>query len=650
MATSSNLSRVTFFYETLFSLPKHCKRKYVCQNVRNFSSIRYTLPYQAGISIQECYVKSNSKCSVLFQPYLIQRWYSTQIQDDTSLPIFLKAEKHLSNTAVVDTEGSLSYADILHHSMCLAVNIVETYGAKDMKINGERIGLLTDNNATYVIGLYASWICNGIAVPLCFSHPVSEWEYFLKNSECSLLLVSDTFAEKISPLANQLGIKFLVLSRKNLTRDYEKNRWFQPDQASNPKKVKRMYETRKQRWFDRSEELVMKKPALIIYTSGTTGRPKGVNLTHGNLSACVSGLIKSWGWTSKDTILHILPLNHLHGIANVLLTPLACGATCVIEPKFDAGRVWHMLTSPSISHVDKHINLFMAVPTIYAKLLEYYENHLVKPRVSINSDFILTTLSNKIRLMVSGSSSLPQPISDKWEKVTGHRLLERYGMSEVCMALSCPLSGPRIPGSVGTPLPNVEVRIVKPNVYSSTGYDIIVQGNSQHSIVHQENEPGDLHVRGPSVCLGYWKNPEATTEAFTKDGWFKTGDTAKYLNGVYYIVGRTSVDVIKSGGYKISALEIERHLLAHPDVAECAVVGLPDLTWGQKVAAILVSKPGRKTLDLPTVRQWVSFYLPPYQLPSVVKWIESIPRNSLGKVNKKELVNLVFPELANKKW
>ncbi|KAH9507696.1 Acyl-CoA synthetase member 3, mitochondrial, partial [Bulinus truncatus] len=293
--------------------------------------------------------------------------------------------------------------------------------------------------------------------------------------------------------------------------------------------------------------------------------------------------------------------------------------------------VWHILTAPSLPHTEKHINLFMAVPTIYAKLIEYYENKLIKSRVSITSEFIYATLSNKIRIMVSGSSALPQPISDQWEKITGHRLLERYGMSEIGMALSCPLNGTRVTGSVGNPMPNIKVRIVKPNVYSPSGYDILVEGNSHHTIVHKENEPGDLQVQGPSVFLEYWKKPVETAEAFTKDGWFKTGDTVKYHQSVYYIVGRTSVDVIKSGGYKISALEIERHLLAHPEIKDCAVVGLPDLTWGQKVAAILVSKSGRESLDLASLKQWASSYLPPYQLPTVIKWIESIPKNTLGK-------------------
>ncbi|CAG5125639.1 unnamed protein product [Candidula unifasciata] len=570
---------------------------------------------------------------------------------DLSQPIFLSSEKHLNNTAIVDTQGSFSYADILHHSMCLAVEILGLHGAvQEMKLNGERIALLTDRDVTYVIGQYATWICNGISVPLCESHPPSEWEYFLKDAECSLLLVADTLAEKIILVAQAAGIKVKVISRKDFGT-YEKNRWFQADHATNPRQVRKVFQERKQRWFDRMEEFVMKKSALIVYTSGTTGRPKGVVLTHGNLSAMVSGMIKNWEWTSNDAILHILPLHHVHGIANVLLTPLACGAACIMEPKFDAHRVWSLLTSPAVEHFDRSINLFMAVPTIYAKLIQYYDEHIVKSKAAIVSEFVRQTTSSKIRLMVSGSAALPQPIHERWAEITGHVLLERYGMTETGMILSNPLHGTRVPGAVGTPMPNVEVRISKPNIYSPLGYDIIAEGNSRHTVVTQglEDDQGELLVRGPSVFKEYWKKPEATEESFTKDGWFKTGDTAKFSNGVYSIVGRTSVDVIKSGGYKISALHVEQKLLSHPEIVDVAVVGLADVTWGQKVAAVVVLKPGY-TLELKDLREWAADHLPPYQIPTKLLCVDSIPRNVMGKVNKKELVTQLFPESASRKW
>ncbi|BFZ12511.1 hypothetical protein BsWGS_15551 [Bradybaena similaris] len=614
----------------------------------NRISIKYhTLASAAFRSKETVKVPADNCSSSIF--HLRKR--NTHSPTHLSQPIFLCSEKHLDNTAIVDTLGCLSYADILHHSMCLALEILDQFDAvQEMKLNGERIALLTDHDATYAIGQYATWICNGISVPLCESHPPSEWEYVLRNAECSLLLVTDTFAEKIIPTALAVGAKVKVISRKDFGT-YEKNRWFQADHATNPRQVRKVFQERKQRWFDRMEEFVMKKPALIVYTSGTTGRPKGVVLTHGNLSAMVCGMIKSWEWTSNDVILHVLPLHHIHGIANVLLTPLACGAACVMEPKFDARRVWSLLTSPAIEHFDRSITMFMAVPTIYAKLIQHYDEHMVKSKDTIVSEFVRQTTSSKIRLMVSGSSALPQPIQERWEEITGHFLLERYGMTETGMILSNPLHGTRVPGAVGTPMPNVEVRITKSNIYSSLGYDIIAEGNSSHTVITQdaEGDQGELLVRSPSVFKEYWRNSVATEESFTKDGWFKTGDTAKFSNGVYSIVGRTSVDVIKSGGYKISALHVEQKLLSHPKIMDIAVVGLADITWGQKVAAVVALEP-RETLELKELREWAVDHLPPYQIPSVLLCIDSIPRNAMGKVNKKELASQLFPESNNKKW
>ncbi|KAJ7380360.1 Acyl-CoA synthetase member 3, mitochondrial [Desmophyllum pertusum] len=193
--------------------------------------------------------------------------------------------------------------------------------------------------------------------------------------------------------------------------------------------------------------------------------------------------------------------------------------------------------------------------------------------------------------MVSGSAALPEPVMRRWQEITGHTLLERYGMTEIGMALSNPLHGPRLPGCVGTPLPGTEVRIVSQNM---DGKSELKGMNMASSVcLGKEGQEGELQVRGTSVFKCYWNKPEATAETFTEDGWLKTGDTAAYKDGVYRILGRTSVDIIKSGGYKISALEVERHLLSHDDITDCAVLGKPDPVWGERVAAILTLYPGK---------------------------------------------------------
>ncbi|GFS24199.1 acyl-CoA synthetase family member 3 [Elysia marginata] len=592
---------------------------------------------------------SRAQGSNLFPYHLHERSYYHQISNKSTLPqvpVFLHAEKNIENPAIVDREGLLKYGDILHHSMSLAVEILQLFSATDsMKLNGERIALLTEPTASYVVGMYASWICNCVSVPLHPSHPASEWEYFLNDSQCSLVLVSETLFDSIRPVAEKLGIKVKIISREDIAQSYDRNRWFQPDHASNPKKVRKQYESRKQRWFDSPAEQVMQKPALIVYTSGTTGRPKGVVLTHRNLSSMVSGMQVSWGWSSRDVILCVLPLHHVHGLVNIVLTSLASSAVCVMEPKFDAATVWNLLTTPLVKNLDRNINLFMAVPTVYIKLMEYFKENVEAKDDTMSANFLKLSLSQNIRLMVCGSAAMPRTVSERWSEISGHHLLERYGMSEIGMALSHPLHGERVPGSVGNPLPDVEVRIVKPNVYSPVGYDLLAEGDSRRTIVTKgcEGEQGELLVRGPSVFKEYWNKPEETLQTFTKDGWFKTGDTAKYENGAYFIVGRTSVDVIKNGGYKISALGVEQHLLEHPDIVECAVVGLPDITWGQRVAVIVVLKAGT-SMELSDLRSWAAKKMPPYQIPTVLKVIQLIPRNAMGKVNKKEIVRDFFPE------
>lgn len=302
-------------------------------------------------------------------------------------------------------------------------------------------------------------------------------------------------------------------------------------------------------------------------------------------------------------------------------------------PDFQPQKVWEML----LSFKAPVVNVFMAVPTIYSKLIQYYNQHFTQPHVK---DFVKAVCKEKIRLMVSGSAALPLPTLQRWEEITGHMLLERYGMTEIGMALSNPLRGPRIPGAVGLPLPEVEVRIVMNNTTNTT----IAEGNHKETQVRPglDGKEGELLVRGPSVFREYWNRPQETREAFTCDGWFKTGDVAVYKDGVYWIMGRSSVDIIKSGGYKISALEVERHLLAHPDIIDVAVIGAPDATWGQKVTAVVQLKKGQN-MTLPELKSWAREHMAPYIIPTGLVLVEEMPRNQMGKVNKKDLLRHFFP-------
>jgi malonyl-CoA/methylmalonyl-CoA synthetase len=294
----------------------------------------------------------------------------------------------------------------------------------------------------------------------------------------------------------------------------------------------------------------------------------------------------------------------------VLSCALWVGATVDLYPSLDLPTL--------ISRVaDGRYTLFMAVPTIYVKLIAHINGLEEHERTAVRAGFA------GMRLNVSGSAACPVTVFEQWASLTGQVLLERYGMTEIGMALSNPYEGERRAGYVGKALPGVSVRLVDE------------EGNR----VGEEGSPGEIHVHGDSVFLEYWDNASATREAFD-NGWFRTGDIAVIEDGYYRIMGRSSVDIIKSGGYKLSALEIEGTLLNHAAIAEVAVIGMPDSTWGEAVAAVAVLKPG-KSLNLVALKDWCSGKMSSYKIPKILKLVDALPRNAMGKVTKQQLGALV---------
>jgi len=332
--------------------------------------------------------------------------------------------------------------------------------------------------------------------------------------------------------------------------------------------------------------------------------------THANLVAQVTSLVAAWEWRSDDHILLVLPLHHVHGIVNVLGCALWSGARCEMLPQFDAVSVWSRLAAGELT-------LFMAVPAIYNKLIAAWEAAPPERRRAYSAG----CAPPRMRLMVSGSAALPVGTLERWREISGQVLLERYGMTEIGMALSNPLRGERRPGFVGAPLPGVEVRLVD---------DAGRPGAA--------GAPGEIEVRGPGVFLEYWRQPDATTAAF-RDGWFRTGDVAVIENGAYRILGRRSVDIIKTGGYKVSALEIEEVLRTHPTVLECAVVGVDDPEWGERVC-VAVELRGTTELTLAALQGWAKQRLAPYKVPRALRCVSALPRNAMGKVTKPEVAAL----------
>ncbi|XP_026932228.1 malonate--CoA ligase ACSF3, mitochondrial isoform X2 [Acinonyx jubatus] len=534
---------------------------------------------------------------------------------DRSAPVFSRALAFGDRIALVDQHGRHTYKDLYHHSLRLSRELCRLLGCAGGDLQEERVSFMCSNDVSYVVAQWASWMSGGVAVPLYRKHPQAELEYVIRDSRSAVVLAGREYVELLGPVVGRLGVPLLPLPPTVYGAAAEApGEWRVPEQN----------------WRDRG--------AMIIYTSGTTGRPKGVLSTHHNIRAMVTGLVHKWAWTKDDVILHSLPLHHVHGVVNKLLCPLWVGATCVMLPEFSAELVWEKLLSSEAPR----INVFMAVPTIYAKLMDYYDKHFTQPHVQ---DFVRAVCEEKIRLMVSGSAALPLPVLEKWQRVTGHTLLERYGMTEIGMALSNPLTTARTPGSVGTPLPGVEVRIVSENP-KKEGYPYVLhaEGNEKETKVTPgfTEKEGELLVRGPSVFREYWDKPEETRNAFTCDGWFKTGDTAVFKDGRYWIRGRTSVDIIKSGGYKISALEVERLLLAHPSITDVAVIGVPDMTWGQRVTAVVTLQEGH-SLSHRELKEWARGVLAPYAVPSELLLVEEIPRNQMGKINKRDLIRQFYP-------
>jgi malonyl-CoA/methylmalonyl-CoA synthetase len=433
----------------------------------------------------------------------------------------------------------------------------------------------------YVKTLWAIWIAGGVAVPLCITHPLPSLEYVLDDTQSTILVISKEFKEVLAPYLQTANIRVIVIEDIN------------DAQISYPASLPQVEKQRN---------------ALILYTSGTTNKPKGVVTTHINIEAQISTLIIAWEWSSIDRITCVLPLHHVHGIINVVGCSLWAGATCYFTSGFSPKHIFNLIEQGKL-------NVFMAVPTIYYKLIAHIET------LSIEEQNSLRECMKKFRLMVCGSAALPVSVMEKWLQISGHKLLERYGMTELGMAISNPYHGDRKAGYVGIPLPGVQIKLADENYVEVVG-----------------QLPGEILVKGDNVFKEYWQRPEATQASFTNDGWFKTGDVAVIENGYYRIMGRQSVDIIKSGGYKISALEIEEVLRTNEMIQECAVVGIDDEEWGELIVAAIVLKPSSiNSFNDKNVSEWIVNYIASYKKPRRYLVVNDLPRNAMGKVVKNDI-------------
>lgn len=442
---------------------------------------------------------------------------------------------------------------------------------------GERMAFFLGNRPEFVIAYLAVIRMGGVMVPVNLRYRKREISHILHDCTAKILL---TEAAQ-QPVLDELDADDLAGVERVLLVDQAAS-WL--GRASAPASV-----------LVQGEDL-----ALIMYTSGTTGRSKGAMITHNNVLATVTGLLAAWAWEREDVILLPLPLFHTHGLMVGLHCALAAGATTRLRPKFDLAETLAVLGSGGAT-------LFFAVPTVYFRLVETIRGMDPKP------DF------SRMRLFCSGSAPLPAETHTEFEQLTGLRILERYGMTETGMNFSNPYAGPRIAGTVGTPLPGVFGRIV----------------DGQNNPV-QPGEEGEMLVRGSNVFDGYWQDPAKTAASFSIDAegirWFHTGDLARQdpETGYVTLLGRRH-EMIICGGFNIYPREIEEMLCTFAGVIEAAVVGMSHPEWGEVPAAYLVCN---GTLDEQALVAYCRSQLASFKLPRQFRYVQELPRNAMGKVQK----------------
>jgi malonyl-CoA/methylmalonyl-CoA synthetase len=440
---------------------------------------------------------------------------------------------------------------------------------------GDRVALYLGNHPDLLVAHLGTHLAGGIVVPINPAYRRGELVHVLADSGALVCLTDAERRPELDGARDDLPDLTLILEAGGELQG------FTGDGASEALPL------------PGSEEL-----AVISYTSGTTGRSKGAMLTHGNLISNARAIREAWHWTAADHLLLTLPLFHTHGLMVGVHGTLCAGSSLELHRRFDAAVVYDRLLSGDFT-------MFFGVPTMYSRLLREARERTDRPP--------------PLRLYVAGSAALSPNDYEGFEREFGERILERYGMTETGMNLTNPYDGERIPGTVGTPFPGQEARVV----------------DLETREVLTEGEVGEIEVRGPNVFVGYWENAEATAESFTADGWFKTGDLGCIgEDGRYRITGRAK-ELIISGGYNVYPREVEEVVERHPGVAEVAVVGHPDEEYGERVVAFVV--PERERPDPEEIMHLCREDLAGYKRPREIIFVDELPRNAMGKVLKRKL-------------
>ncbi len=437
---------------------------------------------------------------------------------------------------------------------------------------GDRVLVQTEKSVESV-AFYLSCLRLGcIYVPINTAYTKAEVDYFIEDADPRLFICQIEREKDFHSVRKRLSL--LTLGSQGEGSLMQKVEDYEP--------------------IDRKSNSDPDDVAAILYTSGTTGRSKGAMITQKNLLTNANALVDIWSWSSEDTLLHALPIFHVHGLFVALHCVFLSRASAIFLKRFDPSLVADLLSQPNVS-------VMMGVPTFYTRLLQ--DRNLG------------SRLSNRIRLFISGSAPLTQADFSAWEKETGYKILERYGMTETGMITSNPVDGERVAGTVGFALPDVEVRIAD-DVGNLVG----------------NGEIGTIEVRGPNVFKGYWRMPAKTSEEFRGDGFFITGDLGVIeANGRVTIVGRDK-DLVISGGYNVYPKEVESLIDELDGVKEAAVIGVQHADFGEGVVAVIV--PEQLDLELDFVRRSLETKLANYKIPKAIVNVSELPRNVMGKVQK----------------
>ena len=468
---------------------------------------------------------------------------------------------------------TLSYGDLLDLSGRVAKVLVELGVRPD-----DRVAAQVEKSAEALMLYLGTLRAGAVYLPLNTAYTAAEIRYFLGDAEPALFVCRPELRELLAGIAAELGVR-----KVETLGERQDGSLMQRVFAAAP------------RFEDvprGADDL-----AAILYTSGTTGRSKGAMLTHRNLASNAQALAETWRFTADDRLLHALPIFHSHGLFVATNVVLSVGASLILLPRFDADEIIRLLPKATA---------MMGVPTFYTRLL-------ARP------DFTRERVAH-MRLFVSGSAPLSAETHREFRERTGHAILERYGMTETNMNTSNPYDGPRVAGSVGLPLPGVEIRVAEPR----TGHPL------------PQGEIGVIEIRGPNVFKGYWRMPEKTKAEFREDGFFVSGDLG-FIDekGYVHIVGRDK-DLIISGGFNVYPKEVEAAIQALPGVADAAVIGVPHPDFGEGVVAVVVPQAGAR-LDERQMQTALAGELAKYKLPKRIFFADALPLNAMGKVQKNEL-------------